>query len=141
MGVSIVSCMPIKALAFFKPQGFRLFHAIVAWVQLKCSASAFQWFFFFFTLRGTFQCFLMNSVYYLWNPQTSFFNKIFIKNRSYGTIHTFKNYFTIMFSVFNFQQNKRYSNRSVHLETAYLAEKLEIENFLLKIPQIKLKSS
>ena len=39
-----------------------------------------------------------------------------------------------MFSVFNFQQNKRYSNRSVHLETAYLAEKLEIENFLLKIP-------
>ena len=76
----------------------------------------------------------MDSVYYLWNPQISFFNKIFIKNKSYGTVHTFKNYFTIVLSVFNFQQNKRYSNGSVHLETTYLAEKLEIENFLLKIP-------
>jgi len=29
-----------------------------------------------------------------------------IKNRSHGTIHTFKNYFTTVFSVFNFNKNK-----------------------------------
>ena len=29
-----------------------------------------------------------------------------IKNESYGTIYTFKNYFTTVFSVFNFNNNK-----------------------------------
>ena len=33
--------------------------------------------------------------------QTSFFNKIFIKNGSHGAIHTFKNYFATVFSVFS----------------------------------------
>ena len=33
--------------------------------------------------------------------QTSFFNKTFIKNRSYSITHTFKNYFVIVFSVFS----------------------------------------
>ena len=42
------------------------------------------------------------------NSQTSFLNKIFIKNGSHGTVHTFKNYFAIVFSVFS---NKRYPNR------------------------------
>ena len=37
----------------------------------------------------------------LWDPQTSFFSNFFIKNWSHSTIHTFKNYFAIMFSVFN----------------------------------------
>ena len=36
-------------------------------------------------------------------PKTSFFSKIFIKNGPHSTIHTFKNYFATMFSVFNFQ--------------------------------------
>ena len=36
------------------------------------------------------------------DPQNSFFSNFFIKNGSYGIIHTFKNYFTIVFSVFNF---------------------------------------
>ena len=40
-------------------------------------------------------------------PTNIFFSKIFIKNRSHGTIHLFKNYFTIVFSVFS---NKRYPN-------------------------------
>ena len=44
------------------------------------------------------------------DPQTSFFNKTFIINGFHGTIHTFKNYFAIVFSIFSFQQNKRYSN-------------------------------
>ena len=33
------------------------------------------------------------------DPQTSLFSNFFIKNRSHGTIHTFKNYFAIVFSV------------------------------------------
>ena len=34
-----------------------------------------------------------------------------IKNGSYSTIHTFKNYFTIVFSVFNFSNNKFNPNK------------------------------
>ena len=45
--------------------------------------------------------------------QTSFFNKIFIKNGFHDTIHIFKNYFASVFSVFSFQQNKRYPNISL----------------------------
>ena len=43
----------------------------------------------------------VGSVHYLRNPQTSFFSKTFIKNWSHGTIHTFKNYFVIVFLVFS----------------------------------------
>ena len=46
----------------------------------------------------------MGPVNNAWDPQTSFFNKTFIKNGSYSTIHTFKNYFATVFLVFNFQQ-------------------------------------
>ena len=56
-------------------------------------------------------CLLVGFLYCSRDPQTSFFNKIFIKNVSHGTIHIFKNYFATIFSVFNFQQNKRYPNR------------------------------
>ena len=35
------------------------------------------------------------------DPQISRFSNFFIKNGSYGTIHTFKNYFATVF--FNFQ--------------------------------------
>ena len=41
-------------------------------------------------------------------PISTFFNKIFIKIGSNGIIHTFKNYFATVFSVFS---NKRYPNR------------------------------
>ena len=37
-------------------------------------------------------------------PQTSFFSNVFIKNGSHGTIHTVKNYFTTVFSVFSFSK-------------------------------------
>ena len=33
------------------------------------------------------------------DPQISFFINFFIKNGSHSTIHTFKNYFAIMFSI------------------------------------------
>ena len=38
------------------------------------------------------------------NPQISFLINFFIKNRSHGIIHTFKNYFAIVFSVFSFSK-------------------------------------
>ena len=34
------------------------------------------------------------------------------KNGSHGTIHIFKNYFAIVFSIFNFNKNKLYPNVS-----------------------------
>ena len=45
----------------------------------------------------------VGPVHYSWDPQTSFFfkKKTSIKNEFYDIIHTFKNYFTIVFSVFN----------------------------------------
>ena len=45
-----------------------------------------------------------------WDPQPLYSKNI--KNRSHGTIYTFKNYFATVFSVsvFSFQQNKRYLN-------------------------------
>ena len=43
----------------------------------------------------------MGPVHYLRDPKTSFFNKNFIKNGSHSTIHTFKNYFEIVFSIFS----------------------------------------
>ena len=49
---------------------------------------------------------LVGPVYYLQNSQISFFNNFFIKNGCRDTIHTFKNYFTTVFSVFNFRNNK-----------------------------------
>ena len=47
--------------------------------------------------------FVSGPVHCLRDPQTSFFNKTFIKNGSYGTIHPFKNYFVTVLSVFSFQ--------------------------------------
>ena len=41
------------------------------------------------------------SVYCSWDSQTSFFNKFFIKYESHRTIHTFKNYFSTVLSVFS----------------------------------------
>ena len=50
-----------------------------------------------------FHAFLVGHVHCSRDLQTSFFSKTFIKNGSYGTIHTFKNYFATVFSVFSFQ--------------------------------------
>ena len=76
--------------------------------------------FFFFTpfppTGSTVHVQYMNSSHNFWpifrepcirtlfmDPQILFFYQFFIKNKSYGTIYTFKNYFAIVFSVFNFQ--------------------------------------
>ena len=41
--------------------------------------------------------------------------KFFFKTESHGTIHTFKNYFTTVFSVFN---NKRLSKQTPSMKTS-----------------------
>ena len=38
------------------------------------------------------------------DPQIPLFSNFFIKNGSHGTIYTFKNYFTTVFSVFSFSK-------------------------------------
>ena len=52
----------------------------------------------------------VGAVHYSRDLQTSLFSNFFIKNGSHGTIYIFKNYFTTVFLVFNFQQNKQYPN-------------------------------
>ena len=67
-------------------------------------------FFFFFLQPQLLTKSAVNSAFTV--PQTSLFNHFFIKNRFHGIIHIFKNYFTTVFSIFNFQfqQNKFYPN-------------------------------
>ena len=73
---------------------------------LKVTVLSLFFFSFFSFLKSTFLLLFQFSVgpmYCSWDPQTSLFSNFFIKNGSYGTIYTFKNYFTTVFSVFNFQ--------------------------------------
>ena len=74
---------------------------VLVWIALISAASVFPQFFFFFLVH-------CSRV-----PQTPLFINFFIKNGSHSTIHTFKNYFATVFSVFSFQfqQNKFYPNR------------------------------
>ena len=48
------------------------------------------------------QCFLVDPMHRSRDSQTSFFTQTFIKNWSHDIIHTFKNYFVTMFSIFSF---------------------------------------
>ena len=89
-----------------------LFHAHLASAFACLHFENHVLFFFFFFLfqphyltKST-----MNSarMHYSWIPQIPLFSHFFIKNWSHGTIHIFKNYFAIVFSVsvFNFSKNK-----------------------------------
>ena len=79
---------------------------VSVWIQLPTSAFwhlAFS-FFSFFLFRRAFHVIIHCSVglmHYSRDPQTFLFSKNFIKNGSHDTIHTFKNYFTIVFLVFS----------------------------------------
>ena len=50
---------------------------------------------------------LLSTIYVLFSTVHRLKN---IKNMSYGTIHTFKNYFVTVFSIFSFNKNKLYPN-------------------------------
>ena len=68
--------------------------------------------FFFFTHFLLFETnnIVYNTVHVLFmGPTATLFRKN-IKNGSYDTIHTFKNYFVTVFSVFSFSKNKLYPN-------------------------------
>ena len=65
--------------------------------------------FVFFCSRFSFYLTKCTVEHCSWDPQSFYLEKN-IKNGSYGTIHTFKNYFGTMFLVFSFQQNKLYPN-------------------------------
>ena len=80
------------------------------WIQMKCT---FCVFFFFFPERvsslgdkSTVHALLI-TIYVLFITVHRLKN---IKNMSYGTIHTFKNYFVTVFSIFSFNKNKLYPN-------------------------------
>ena len=80
------------------------------WIALKRAASAFSFFFFFFFFFtfsvATVDRSSMNNVLVHCSrvPQTPLFINFFIKNRFHDTIHTFKNYFATVFSVFSFSK-------------------------------------
>ena len=101
--------------------------AILVYVWIHCThvyvlQAAFLFlFFFFFTRFGVMRLLLiycsLNSNHKCWlfyskqcisilfmNPQIPLFSNFFIKNGSHDTIHTFKNYFATMFSVFSFSK-------------------------------------
>ena len=55
-------------------------------------------------------CFFCGSRALFTGPVRTDFSEFFFKTRSHSTIHTFKNYFAIVFSVFS---NKWYPNRPI----------------------------
>ena len=65
-------------------------------------------------MDSAFGVFLSAAAFFLWvralftGPTSTFFTKNNFKTEFHGTIHTFKNYFPIVFSVFS---NKWYLNR------------------------------
>ena len=76
---------------------------------LRVSVSAF--FFFFFSRVSWSNAATVNALFT--DPQIPLFRNFFIKNGFHSTIHTFKNYFTTVFSisVFSFSKNKLNPNR------------------------------
>ena len=75
--------------------------------------------FIFFFQAGTFDFSLVNSapLHCSRVPQTSHFSNFFIKNGFYGTIHTFKNYFTTVFFSFQLYPNGFLAENMLILES------------------------
>ena len=84
-------------------------HLVSVWIH---SAFLRLHFSFFFSMR-----FLLfetnNTIHHYSRDSQPLYSKIYIKNGSYGTIHIFKNHFATIFSIFNFNKNKLYSNISL----------------------------
>ena len=86
-------CLYLRLRFFF----FLAFVRLAATVHVLCMNSSRKvWLFLPFQLNSAHRALFMN-------PQISLFNNFFIKNESYGTIYTFKNYFTTIFFNFSFQ--------------------------------------
>ena len=110
-----------KKLLSFPPIIFFLLSTLVyVWIQgprLRISllhVSFFIFYFLFFIFMHAFHCFRRHRALFIhysrtvhalftycsWDSQP-FYSKKNIKNRYYDTIHIFKNYFPIIFSIFN----------------------------------------
>ena len=109
-----------KLLSFPLIIFFLLSTLVYVWIQRLrlriplLHVSFFIFYFLFFIFMHAFHCFRRHRalfIYYLCTAHSLFtycswdsqplYSKKYIKNGSYGTIHTFKNYFLIIFSIFN----------------------------------------
>ena len=97
--------------------GYKLFPARLRFPLLRFSLSFFSFFFFstaristlgdkalFYTVHTLFihySC-TVHGTHNQFIQKKNIYIYIYIKNGSYGTIHTFKNYFATMFSIFSF---------------------------------------
>ena len=75
----------------------------------------------------------MGPVHYSQDLQTSFFSNFLIKNGSHDIIHTFKNYFATVFSVFNCIQtdpecNKLFSECNIFSGENFFGKEKEEQN-------------
>ena len=88
---------------------YHLIDLVSFWIGIIC-VWRFQFciFLFFFSHVSGRQISLF--MYCSRDPQPLYSEKKNIKNGSHNTIHTFKNYFATVFSIFSFQQNKLYPN-------------------------------
>ena len=73
-------------------------YLVAVWIAATFLLSHFLFFFSFFEKSVYVFQWVMCTIHK--TLQISFFNKTFIKNGSHGTIHTLKNYFATMFSIF-----------------------------------------
>ena len=80
-----------------------LFYLGAVWIHSTFTFCAFSFPFFFFLLSRMFWLFFREQcIRALFTvPQISLFSNFFIKNESHDTIHSFKNYFATVFSVFS----------------------------------------
>ena len=126
-GSHVVLCGSLEQVML--PSGLLLnLYILCACLDSAFAASAFNLhvsfffsFFFVFTrygvmwllfmhcsLNSSCKCWLFHSEQCIralfMEPQISLFSNFFIKNGSHGTIHTFKNYFVTVFSVFSFSK-------------------------------------
>ena len=101
--VRLFVSLAFSLFIFTPPHGYH--YLVFVWIRICGSTFAFLSFFFFF-LAACFEFLAVNSapVHYSQVSQTSLFRHFFIKNGSHSTIHTFKNYFATVFSVFSFKK-------------------------------------
>ena len=75
---------------------------VYVWIAENLLCLCFTFLFLFLEARSsTFERFQWVSCIVHGTHKHLFFNQTFIKNGSYGTIYTFKNYFATIFSIFN----------------------------------------
>ena len=93
----------VEAASAFAASCFILFFSFF----FSCISGVMRLLFMHCSLNSSHKCWLFHGEQCICalftDPQISLFSNFFIKNESHGTIHTFKNYFAIVFLVFSFQ--------------------------------------